>query len=53
MSSPYNLPDYVTKFFEFKTLTQIHDKVSIKSLLQLFREVKCNSQTVRTTLDGG
>jgi hypothetical protein len=53
MSSPYNLPDYVTKFFEYKKLTQIHGKPSVESLLQLFREVKRNSQTVRTTLGGG
>ena len=52
MSSPYNLPDYVTKFFEFKTLTKIHGKPSVESLLQPFREVKRNSQTVRTTLGG-
>ena len=53
MSSPYNLPDYVTKFLKFKTLTQIHGKPSVESLLQLFREVKSNSHTIRTTLGGG
>ena len=53
MSSPYNLPDYVTKFFEFMTLTQIYGKPSVKSLLQLFGEMKQNSQTAWTTLGGG
>ena len=53
MSSLYNLPDYAAKFFEFKTLTKIHGKPSVESLLQLFHEVKRNSQTIRTTLGGG
>ena len=51
--SPHNLPDYVIKKFEFKMFTKIHGKPSVKSLLQLFREVKRNSQSVRTTLGGG
>ena len=53
MASPYNLPNYVTEFFKYKILTPIHGKPSVELLLQLFREVKRNSQTVCTTLGGG
>ena len=53
MASPYNLPDYVSKYFEYKQLDKIHGKPSIESILQLFRQVKRNAQCVRTTLGGG
>ena len=52
MSSPYNLPDY-RKSFEHKTLSKIHGEPDIDSLSQMFREVKRNSQKVKTTLGGG
>ena len=53
MASPYNLPDYVSKYFEYKQLDKIHGKPTIESILQLFRQVKRNAQCVRTTLGGG
>lgn len=53
MSSPYNLPDYRERFFEYKDLTKIHGQPTIDSILQIVRQLKRNSQGVRTTLGGG
>lgn len=53
MTSPYNLPDYVSKYFEYKHLDKIHGKPTIESIFHLFRQVKRNAQCVRTTLGEG
>ena len=53
MASPYNLPDYVSKYFEYKQLDKRHGKPTIESILQLFCQVKRNAQCVCTTLGGG
>ena len=53
MASPYNLPDYVTKYFEYKQLEKINGKLSIESILQLFRQVNQNTQCTCITLGGG
>ena len=53
MASPYNLPNYATKYFEYKQLAKIHGKPSIESILQLFCQVKQNAQCVCIMLSGG
>ena len=53
MSSVYNLPDYRAKFFEYKTLTKVHGKPTIDTILQVFKQLKRNAQCVPTTLGGG
>ena len=53
MASPYNLPDYVTKHFEYKQINKIHDKLTVESILLLFFQIKRNEQTASTALGGG
>ena len=53
MSSAYNLPDYRNKYFEHKTLTKIYGQPTIDAIVQLFTEVKRNSQKVKCSLSGG
>ena len=53
MTSPYSLPDYRSRFFEYKTLTKIIGQPTIDSIAKLHREVKRNAQKVPTTLGGG
>ena len=51
--SAYNLPDYCTKYFVYKTLQKIYGQPTLESLLILFRQLKRNAQSVPTTLGGG
>ena len=51
--SAYNLPDYCTKYFEYKTLHKIHGQPTLESLVIIFRQLKRNAQSVPTTLGGG
>ena len=53
MSSPYSLPDYRSRFFEYKTLTKIVGEPTIDTIAKLHKEVKRNAQKVPTTLGGG
>ena len=53
MSSPYDAKDYRLTHFEHKSLTKIHDRPDIDSLVQIFRELKRNAQKVPTSLGGG
>ena len=53
MTSVYNLPDYKAKFFEYKTLTKVHGKPTIDTILQVYKQLKRNAQCVPTTLGGG
>ena len=51
--STYQLPDYKARYFECKTLTKIHGKPTMDSILQVYKELKRNAQQVPTTLGGG
>ena len=51
MSSP-NI-NYVTKCFEFATLTKIHGKPTYKTLRKLKNQSKANSSAVTSDLGGG
>ena len=53
MTSPYSLPDYRSRYFEYKNLTKILGEPNIDSLAKLHKEVKRNAQKVPTTLGGG
>ena len=53
MTSPYSLPDYRSRFFEYKTLTKILGEPNIDTIARLHREIKRNAQKVPTTLGGG
>ena len=53
MTSPYSLPDYRSRFFEYKTLTKILGEPNIETIARLHREIKRNGQKVPTTLAGG
>ena len=53
MTSPYSLPDYRSRFFEYKTLTKILGESTIDSIARLHKEVKRNAQKILTTLGGG
>ena len=48
----YNLPDYCSKYFEYKTLHKIHGQPTLESLVIIFRQLKINTQKVPTTLGG-
>ena len=51
--SAYNIPDYRTKFFEYKDLDKIHGQPTLQALVKLLRQLKRNAQKVPTTLGGG
>ena len=51
--SAYNIPDYRTKFFEYKDLDKIHGQPTLQVLVKLLRQLKRNAQKVPTTLGGG
>ena len=53
MTSPYSLPDYRSRYFEYKNLTKILGEPTIDSIAKLHKEVKRNAQRVPTTLGGG
>ena len=53
MTSPYSLPDYRSRFFEYKTLTKIIGEPTIDTIVKLHKEIKRNAQKVPTTLGGG
>ena len=53
MTSPYSLPDYRSRFFEYKTLTKILGEPTIDTIAKLHKEIKRNAQKVPTTLGGG
>ena len=51
--SAYNLPDYWSEYFEYKTLHKIHGQTTLESLVILFQQLKRNAQKLQTTLGGG
>ena len=53
MSSSYDAKDYRLTHFEHKSLTKIHDRPDIDSLVQIFKELKRNAQKLPTSLGGG
>ena len=53
MTSPYSLPDYRSRFFEYKILTKIKGEPTIETIAKLHKEVKRNAQKIPTTLGGG
>ena len=52
MTSPYSLPDYRSRFFQYKTLTKILGEPTIDAIAKLHKEIKSNAQKVPTTLGG-
>ena len=53
MTSSYSLPDYRSRYFEYKTLTKILGEPTIDSIAKLHKEIQRNAQKVPTTLGGG
>ena len=53
MESSYSLPDYRSRFLEYKTLTKILGEPTIDTIAKLHKEVKRNTQKISTTLSGG
>ena len=45
--------DYKNNIFEIPELTKIHGEPSTATLLDLRNEIRCNAQSVTTTLGGG
>ena len=53
MTSVYNLPDYRSKYFEYKDLDKIYGQPDVVSICKLFKQGKRNAQCVPSTLGGG
>ena len=53
MTSAYSLPDYRTRYFEYKNLDNIHGQPGIDTISKLLKQLKRNVQHVLTTLGGG
>ena len=53
MATPHALPDYKQRYFEYKELTPVHGRPTLKKIIQTFRQLKRNAQRVPTRLGGG
>ena len=53
MTTTYNLPDYHSRFFEYKNLDKIHGKSTIDTIAKKLNQLKRNVQRFTTILGGG
>ena len=53
MTNAFSLPDYCTRFFEYKDLDKVLGQPTIDSIARLIKHLMRNSQRVSTTLGGG
>ena len=53
MLSPYNLPDYKSRYFEYNYLTKVHGRPHVETTLNTYKQLKSSAQRVPTTLSGG
>ena len=47
------LSNYKERYFEYKSLTKVHGRPTIDTILTVYKQLKRNAQCVPTTLGGG